>query len=224
MSLASSALIFSKAPLTRLQDCSHYYPTAMRSSARADSSWRPETVDPLGRAWGIPERIEKSYSLWLDLRTSKNTFAQMVVVKLFYAVRRVVDEAGKALPKGAAVEGLLFDEARYDRADTIGQDIPIILESPSGLVNATIQDSKHPVCAELRAPTSPEELSAAQSAFEGICDSCVTTARQTDTIDVGGVGVRMKAIALPADPLLWAMAFTGLKPSQLQSLEANQGA
>ena len=35
-----------------------------------------------------------------------------VVMKLFYSVRRVVDEAGRSLPNGAAVQGLLFDEAR----------------------------------------------------------------------------------------------------------------
>ena len=66
----------------------------------------------------------------------------MVVLKLFYAVRRVVDEAGKALPQGAGVQGLLFDEARYDRADTIGQDLPIILATASGFANAT--DSRPP--------------------------------------------------------------------------------
>ena len=33
-------------------------------------------------------------------------------------VRRVVDEAGRSLPRGSAVQGLLYDEARYERADT----------------------------------------------------------------------------------------------------------
>ena len=83
----------------------------------ADSSgWRPKTVDPLGKAWGVPAQKQRDYALWLDLRTAENTFAQMVVIKLFYDVRRTIDEAGRSLPRGAAVEGLLFDEARYERA------------------------------------------------------------------------------------------------------------
>ena len=73
---------------------------AIRSVARAPvgrmDDWRPTNVDPLGQAMGMPREIERPYSYWLDLRTSEITFAQMVVYKLFYAVRRVVDEAGKA--------------------------------------------------------------------------------------------------------------------------------
>lgn len=49
------------------------------------------------------------------------SFSEQVVIKLFYAVRRVVDEAGRALPQGSAVGGLLFAAERYDPADTIGQ-------------------------------------------------------------------------------------------------------
>ena len=56
-------------------------------------------------AMGVPRAVERNYEFWLDLRDAENTFAQMVVLKLFYAVRRVVDEAGRALPKGAKVEG-----------------------------------------------------------------------------------------------------------------------
>ena len=86
-----------------------------RISMMADG-WRPKTVDPLGQAMGIPKALERNYEYWLDLRDAENTFAQMVVLKLFYAVRRVVDEAGKALPQGAGVQGLLFDEARLSFA------------------------------------------------------------------------------------------------------------
>lgn len=172
------------------------------------SSWRPETVDPLGQVWGAPAKQERKYSYWLDLRTSDITFAQMVVMKLFYAVRRVVDEAGTSLPKGSAVEGLLFDELRYDRADTIGQDLPIFVETTSGIVNATVRgpmDSYFP--AEIRTPTSVEELSEARDELESLSGSDVTT-----------------AIVLSADPMLWATALTGLRPDQLVCLEANEGA
>ena len=107
-----------------------------------DASWRPKTVDPLGKAMGMPPQQERGYELWLDLRTAEVTFAQQALVQLFYAVRRVVDEAGRALPKGAKVEGLLFDEMRYDRADAIGSDLPIFIQKMDGkLCNATVKDS-----------------------------------------------------------------------------------
>ena len=44
-----------------------------------DASWRPKTVDPLGKAWGVPAKMERSYGLWLDLRTSEVTFAQQAL-------------------------------------------------------------------------------------------------------------------------------------------------
>ena len=168
-----------------------------------DASWRPKTVDPLGKAWGVPAKIERSYSLWLDLRTSEVTFAQQALVQLFYAVRRVVDEAGKSLPAGARVEGLLFDERRYERADTIGSDQPIFLEALSGgFVNATVKDAADPMRCELRAPLTSDELSAAQVELEELSEPGVTT-----------------VLALPADAMLWAEALTGLKPSQLECVE-----
>ena len=84
-----------------------------------------------------------------DLRQDENTFAQMVVHKLFYSVRRVVDEAGRALPSGARIEGVLYAEDRYDRADTLGlSNIPIYVQlsgageegSAGVIVNATARD------------------------------------------------------------------------------------
>ena len=103
---------------------------------------------------GVPRAPARTWELWLDLRTSEVTFAQMVVVKLFYSVRRVIDEAGKALPQvaassasgphaapshprhlsfqGAGVQGLLFAEPRFDPADTIGLELPVFVEAPDG--------------------------------------------------------------------------------------------
>ena len=147
--------------------------------------------------------------LWLDLRTSENTFAQMAVTKLFYGVRRVVDEAGRALPFGSKVEGLLFAEGRYDRADTLGQNIPIYVETAAGIVNATTLKQWKPLPVELSAVTSREELKAAEGGFM----------RPDWTKD--------SAIALPAEgdgPFLWAMGLTGLAEEQLVPHESNIGA
>ena len=51
-----------------------------RSRPRMGADWRPETVDPLGKAMGEAfgvSQFERTQELWLDLRTSENTFAQM---------------------------------------------------------------------------------------------------------------------------------------------------
>lgn len=137
------------------------------------------------------------------------TFAQQALVQLFYAVRRIVDEAGRALPRGAKVEGLLFDEMRYDRADAIGSDLPIFVESlASGVCNATVKDSMIPLATELRSADTVEGVTAARAEFEAL-----------DTDD----GVRC-VLAMPAEPMLWAVALTGLKPEELECLEANEGA
>ena len=162
--------------------------------------WRPKTVDPLGQAMGVPRAVERNYEFWLDLRDAENTFAQMVVLKLFYAVRRVVDEAGKALPQGAGVQGLLFDEARYDRADTIGQDLPIILATATGYANATAAGQLDPLPAEVRAPRDLEALCTAKESLEAVDGTT--------------------AIALPPDDaMLWAVALTGLEECELEALE-----
>ena len=172
-----------------------------------DSSWRPETVDPLGQAFGVPAAKERPYEFWLDLRTSELTFAQMVVMKLFYAVRRVVDEAGCSLPNGAAVQGLLFDEQRYDRADTIGQDLPIYVSTASGLVNATQLGSQDPLPMELRTVASVDQLQAAEDELQDLSSTNAVS-----------------AIALPADAMLWASALTGRAPRDLECLAGNEGA
>jgi len=163
-----------------------------------DSSWRPKTVDPLGAAWGTPSAKERSHEYWLDLRTAEVTFAQQALVQLFYAVRRVVDEAGRSLPKGSKVQGLLFDEARYDRADAIGADVPIYVETSNGLMNATAKTMVS-VSAEVRSPTSTEELTSAQDELESLSSVEPVTA----------------AIAMSADAQLWAEALTGLPPNKL---------
>merc|ERR1712048_391281 len=61
--------------------------------------------------WGVPDKKKRTYLLWLDLRNAENKFAKMALVKLFYAVRSIVDKAGLALPKGSAVQGLLYAES-----------------------------------------------------------------------------------------------------------------
>jgi len=155
---------------------------------------------------GMPAARERAFELWLDLRTAEVTFAQQALVQLFYAVRRVVDEAGRALPKGAKVEGLLFDEARYDRADAIGSDIPIFLQTATGdIVNATLRDGAEIVPVILHAPIASADLSAAQ-------------------VDLAKANESAGVIAMAAEPMLWAQALTGLDESELECLEANEGA
>ena len=83
---------------------------ALRAEADG-SSWRPDVVDPLGKVWGAPAKKSRPYGYWLDLRAAENTFAQMVVVKLFYAVRKIVDEAGRALADGEQI--LVGGNERY---------------------------------------------------------------------------------------------------------------
>ena len=96
----------------------------------------------------------------------------------------MVDEAGKSLPRGSAEQGLLYDESRYDKNDRIGSEaVPVFLETATGLVNATT-GSVVPVPAELRAPTSREELASAQEELDSLGGPDLTT-----------------AIALPADPM-----------------------
>ena len=173
-----------------------------RAAIAMDSSWRPKTVDPLSQVWGVPAAKERSYEYWLDLRTSEVTFAQQALVKLFYAVRRVVDEAGKSLPKGAKVQGLLFDAARYDRADTIGAEVPIYLDSGGGAIMNATKLEMVPLPTELRAPSSSELLRIAQEELIGLGEEAKTT-----------------AIALEADAQLWAQALTGLTPDKLVCID-----
>lgn len=173
-----------------------------RAAIAMDSSWRPKTVDPLSQVWGVPAAKERSYEYWLDLRTSEVTFAQQALVKLFYAVRRVVDEAGKSLPKGAKVQGLLFDAARYDRADTIGAEVPIYLDSGGGAIMNATKLEMVPLPTELRAPSSSELLRIAQEELTGLGEEAKTT-----------------AIALEADAQLWAQALTGLTPDKLVCID-----
>ena len=183
---------------------------ARSSVVRMDSNWRPKTVDPLGKAFGVKPPIERSYDVWLDLRTAENTFAQMVVMKLFYSVRRVVDEAGTSLPYGSAVQGLLFDEMRYDRADTIGQNTPIFVQAVDGSIyNATAVDGRDELPAALQSPTTVEELEDVGEELERAGSSSEET---------------VAAMVLPADAMMWACALTGMAPTQLKPLKANEGA
>ena len=184
---------------------------ALRAEADG-SSWRPDVVDPLGKVWGAPAKKSRPYGYWLDLRAAENTFAQMVVVKLFYAVRRVTDEAGVSLPGGSRVEGLLYDADRFDRADTMGQEaIPVFLETGAGeFVNATLGSASAVPLPQvaLRAPTTLAELSAARDELQA----------------ASGAGRDPAAIALPDDPMLWAVALTERDASELEAKEGNAGA
>jgi hypothetical protein len=183
-------------------------------------------VDPLGKAFGddcTSFATRRQHEVWLDLRTAENTFAQMVITKLFYGVRRVVDEAGRGLPSDAKIQGLLFSEERYDRADTLGQNIPIYVETQEGMVNATTLKQWDPLDVDLRSPSSQNELMEAQAELMG-------------GISIAEEGSpKLSAIALPAGDgitrdsagqanFMWAMALTGLSTEELEMKEANIGA
>ena len=81
--------------------------------------------------------------------------------------------------------------------------VPIFLETaPGTLVNATLKGSVVPVPAALRSPMVREDLAQAQADLESLSTDKLTT-----------------AIALPADPMLWAEALTGLTPSELKCVD-----
>ena len=52
----------------------------------------------------------------------------------------------------------------------------------------------------------------------------VPTSLRFDVADGSSSDDVTAAIALPADPMLWAVALTGLKTDELEALEANAGA
>ena len=96
---------------------------------------------------------------------------------------------------------------RYDRADTIGQNLPIYVQTSTGFVNATDSgawEARVEVPVELQTPATAEELS-------------LFAAQEQASSSVA-------AFALSADPVLWAVALTGLQPSELECLEGNEGA
>ena len=97
---------------------------------------------------------------------------------------------------------------RYDRADTIGQNLPIYVQTSTGFVNATDSGAWEArvemPSVELKTPATVEELS-------------LFAAQEQDSSSLA-------AFALLDDPMLWAVALTGLQPSELVCLEGNEGA
>ena len=97
---------------------------------------------------------------------------------------------------------------RYDRADTIGQNLPIYVQTSTGFVNATDSGAWEArvemPSVELKTPATVEELS-------------LFAAQEQDSSSLA-------AFALSDDPMLWAVALTGLQPSELVCLEGNEGA
>ena len=97
---------------------------------------------------------------------------------------------------------------RYDRADTIGQNLPIYVQTSTGFVNATDSGAWEArvemPSVELKTPATVEELS-------------LFAAQEQDSSSLA-------AFALSDGPMLWAVALTGLQPSELVCLEGNEGA
>ena len=119
------------------------------------------------------------------------------------AARRRRGRQGAAAGRRRA--GPALDESRYDRADTIGQDLPIILATATGYANATAAGQLDPLPAEVRSPRDLEALCTAKESLEAVDGTT--------------------AIALPPDDaMLWAVALTGLEECELEALESNLGA
>jgi hypothetical protein len=99
--------------------------------------------------------------------------------------------------------------------------VPIFVEQPDGiLVNATIRDDAVPLEAALRAPESREALMAAQAELEVLMAEAVSAQAEGGGADEGVLTTAITtAIALPADPMLWALALTGLTPDDLVCVE-----
>ena len=80
---------------------------------------------------------ESKAKLLLDLRAELpgERAAEQRLLTLFYATRRIVDAAGRALPQGQAVDACLYSDP-FDRGDAIGAGVPCLLEADGALVVA----------------------------------------------------------------------------------------
>ena len=125
---------------------------------------------------------ESNAKLLLDLRAEMpgERAAEQRLLTLFYATRRIVDAAGRALPQGQAVDACLYSEP-FDRGDAIGAGGPCLLEADGGLVVAKDR--------------TPWDL----STFE--------TATDFETLEKALASA--EAVAIPPDARLWAYALTG---------------
>ena len=106
--------------------------------------------------------------------------AEQRLLTLFYATRRIVDAAGRALPQGQAVDACLYAEP-FDRGDAIGAGVPCLLEADGALVVAKDR--------------TPWDL----STFEAASDF--------ETLEKALASA--EAVAIPPDAKLWAFALTG---------------
>ena len=129
---------------------------------------------------------ESKAKLLLDLRAEMpgERAAEQRLLTLFYATRRIVDAAGRALPQGQAVDACLYNEP-FDRGDAIGAGVPCLLEADGALVVAKDR--------------TPWDL----STFE--------TATDFETLEKALASA--EAVAIPPDARLWAFALTGATSS-----------
>jgi len=147
--------------------------------------------------------VDKNYMLWLDLRKEEITFAKQATIMLFMQLRRITDEAGVQLPRNAAIEALLYEEARFDKMDLLDYDRPAYLDTEDGSFVRFNANESLPIRV-LFASNKEEFFQAVEK-----CDN-----REASNT----------AIALPPDADVWAAAITGLNESALAPKEANRGA
>ena len=133
-----------------------------------------------------PARDADSAALWLDLRQEVEKAAEQRLLTLFYAVRRIVDRGGAALPAGRAVDAVLYARATFSKADTIGAGVPCFVVEDDGALTAETAD----------APAAPAAFVAASDA--GALEAALAA---PSTV----------AVALPPDANLWAFALTGMR-------------
>lgn len=158
---------------------------AWRPAPRAQRARRTARGSVPPNAWVEGAPRASSAELWLDLRDAPwgERAAEQKLLTLFYAVRRVVDKSGRALPAGRAVDACVYAEAGFERADAIGAGVPCYLQAVDGAL-----------------ASADGEPSAARLATAGDVASLEAA-----------LGADADAVAIPADPLLWAFALTGLR-------------
>ena len=80
---------------------------ALRPASKTRSFTKHQSIP--ANAWAqLEARDENSALLFLDLRDEFERAAEQRLLTLLYAVRRIVDRGGAALPAGRAVDAVLY--------------------------------------------------------------------------------------------------------------------
>ena len=158
---------------------------ALRPASTTRSFTKHQSIP--ANAWAqLEARDENSALLFLDLRDEFERAAEQRLLTLFYAVRRIVDRGGAALPAGRAVDAVLYARATFSKADTIGAGVPCYVVEDDGALTAETAD----------APAAP---------------AAVVAASDAGALEAALAAPSTAAVALPPDANLWAFALTGMR-------------